>query len=251
MSANKFRLLTVSLLMALWLGSAAGRSVSAQGTAQSQYFPVSSYLPSLDVTPPHFLRIEPDGVQNNSDFFDQVMLATSNRIFRFNSMPIPVFIDPAPADYVGAVEKALQTWETRTNAMIRFVRTSDRQKARITVIWSHLGIPTDRSATEFGAHTITEWKVKTGTFASQKTGTVKPQFIEVNLDVIEPRDADHKVPLLQNLVTHELGHALGLMGHSPERGDMMFRDTDEYSRISQRDLNTLQKIYSRKCDFPL
>lgn len=223
----------------------------AQGPGQSQYFPVWQYLPSLDVTPPHFLRIEQDGVRNDSDFFDQVMLATSNRIFRFETMPIPYFIETAPPDYVDAVKKALQTWETRTNSMIKFVPVASQQQARITIIWSHMGIPADRNATEFGAHTITEWKVKTGPFASQKTGTVKPQYIEVNLDVIDPRDADHKLPLLQNLVTHELGHALGLMGHSPDRGDMMFRDTDEYSRISQRDLNTLRKIYSRKCDFPL
>jgi len=250
MSAERTRssaILTISIL----IGGSWGVAVMAQAPTQNQYLPLSNYLPSLDVTPPHFLRIEQDGVRNTSDFFDQVMLATSNRIFRFKTMPIPVFIEPNQAGYVSAVRKALDTWENRTNSMIKFVPAANRQQARITVIWSHLGIPTDKSITEFGAHTITEWKVKTGPFDSQKTGTVKPQIIEVNLDVIDPRDPDHKLPLLQNLVTHELGHAIGLMGHSPERGDMMYRDTDEYSRISQRDLNTLQKIYSRQCDFPL
>lgn len=247
---NSRSALVSSASLVVALASILTSSALAQAPARNQYLPLN-YLPALDVTPPHFLRIEQDGVRNTSDFFDQVMLATSNRIFRFNVMPIPVFIQSNQPSYVGAVRKALDTWENRTNGMIKFVPAADKQQARITVIWSHLGIPTDRSVTEFGAHTITEWKVKTGPFASQKTGTVNPQIIEVNLDVIDPRDADHKLPLLQNLVTHELGHAIGLMGHSPERGDMMFKDTDEYSRISQRDLNTLQKIYSRKCDFPL
>lgn len=242
--------LVSSVLVVVALASILTISALAQTPARNQYLPLN-YLPALDVTPPHFLRIEQEGVRNTSDFFDQVMLATSNRIFRFNMMPIPVLIQSNQPSYVSAVRKALETWENRTNGMIKFVPAASQQQARITVIWSHLGIPTDRSVTEFGAHTITEWKVKTGPFASQKTGTVNPQIIEVNLDVIDPRDADHKLPLLQNLVTHELGHAIGLMGHSPERGDMMFKDTDEYSRISQRDLNTLQKIYSRKCDFPL
>ncbi|CAN5448261.1 hypothetical protein BH10CYA1_BH10CYA1_44730 [soil metagenome] len=233
------------------LAGGLGVAASAQTPVQNQYLPLSSYLPTLDVTPPHFLRIEQDGVRNTSDFFDQVMLATSNRIFRFNTMPIPVFIQPNQSGYVTAVRKALETWENRTNSMIKFVPAASQQQARITVIWSHLGIPADKSVTEFGAHTITEWKVKTGPFASQKTGAVNPQIIEVNLDVIDPRDPDHKLPLLQNLLTHELGHAIGLMGHSPDRGDMMYKDTDEYSRISQRDLNTLQKIYFRKCDFPM
>lgn len=257
MSAKQDKFAAIFLLPVIVFGSVFATSVIAIGVvgasaqSQNQYFPVSKYLPSLDVSPPHFLRIEQDGVHNNTDFFDQVMAATNNRIFRFNAMPILVFIRPAQPDYVTAVRKALQTWETRTNSTIKFAPAANEQQARIIVIWSHLGIPADRSATEFGAHTITEWKTNAGPFVSQKTGTVKPQYIEVNLDVIDPRDADHKLPLLQNLITHELGHAIGLMGHSTVRGDMMFKDTDEYSRISQRDLNTLQKVYSQRCDFPL
>lgn len=231
-----------------------GAPAISQTAAQNQHLPLSNYLPSLDLVPPHFKRIEQDGSKSRSDYFDQIMLGTSNRIFRFNAVPIPIFIQANQPAYVEACAKALQTWEGRTNAMIKFAQVGSQTQSRISIIWSHLGIPADRSSTEFGAHTITEWKVKTGgvfPLSWQKTGTVAPQIIEVNLDVIDAREPEHRLLLLQNIVTHELGHALGLIGHSQDRGDMMFKDTDEYSRVSQRDLNTLQKIYSRKSDFAL
>ncbi len=78
-----------------------------------------------------------------------------------------------------------------------------------------------------------------------------PQVIEVNLDLIYSKMPEQRYLLCKNILAHELGHALGLLGHSPEKGDLMFSVTDEYSRLSQRDLNTLQKLYERKVDVPL
>ena len=46
---------------------------------------------------------------------------------------------------------------------------------------------------------------------------------------------------------HEMGHALGLGGHSPERADIMYprvrRSAEE--GLSRRDRNTLRALYTR------
>ncbi|MBU6450296.1 MAG: matrixin family metalloprotease [Cyanobacteria bacterium REEB67] len=81
--------------------------------------------------------------------------------------------------------------------------------------------------------------------------TVPPQMIEVNLDVIYDHEEDVRLPLLKNIATHEAGHALGMLGHSQNKADMMYSVTDEHSRISQRDINTLTRLYQRKVDIPL
>jgi Predicted Zn-dependent protease len=81
--------------------------------------------------------------------------------------------------------------------------------------------------------------------------TVPPQEIEVNLDLIYSKVPEARFLLTKNIIAHELGHALGLLGHSPDKGDLMYSITDEHSRLSQRDLNTLQKLYQKKVDVPL
>ncbi len=43
---------------------------------------------------------------------------------------------------------------------------------------------------------------------------------------------------------HEIGHGLGIWGHSPEENDtMFFSQTRDIASISPRDINTLKKIY--------
>ena len=45
---------------------------------------------------------------------------------------------------------------------------------------------------------------------------------------------------------HELGHALGIWGHSPERNDALyFSQVRDFPPISARDINTLKKIYQQ------
>lgn len=49
------------------------------------------------------------------------------------------------------------------------------------------------------------------------------------------------------VVLHEMGHALGLGGHSPDAGDVMFPSVSERAGtgLSSRDRNTLRLLYSR------
>jgi len=48
------------------------------------------------------------------------------------------------------------------------------------------------------------------------------------------------------MVLHEMGHALGILGHSPEPQDIMFAIVDaEQDGLSDRDRATLKKLYER------
>jgi predicted Zn-dependent protease len=52
--------------------------------------------------------------------------------------------------------------------------------------------------------------------------------------------------LVGKLVLHEIGHTLGIVGHSDNRDDIMFYSIDvspREGRVSERDVKTLSELY--------
>lgn len=164
------------------------------------------------------------------------------------SFPLKVYfenLNDVPPYYKDNIFKAMKQWEKSTG-FVKFEQTNDKNYAKIYVIFRD--IDTDCSGEKDCHYTIayTEPVIKYGHILKQVNFT----FHKTN-----PKNANYTNKEVYNTALHELGHALGLMGHSDNPNDVMYsnndRATDVYSRyrsdsqyLSMRDLKTLALLYN-------
>jgi hypothetical protein len=214
-------------------------------------------MPGKDLEPCRFVRIELPGDQQAkaSDYYPMLIHDMHGKVAHFTAMPIPVYFQPLPAPLMQFCVAALDMWEFRSQGLVRFVQVGDPSQARIKVCWQHLGASANE--TSDGAVTQLRWNSQKGRGSPLAGGgrsityVAAPQVVNVNLDVLGTRPAEDQGILLRNVLAHEIGHALGIQTHSPQEGDLMYTETDEYSRISERDLNTLRKLYQTPSNLQL
>lgn len=69
--------------------------------------------------------------------------------------------------------------------------------------------------------------------------------VTIELLTVDPfKDGPIGKRLMRNVCLHEVGHALGLQGHSPFPDDIMYPQLGAQDGISARDVNTLLTLYS-------
>jgi hypothetical protein len=123
----------------------------------------------------------------------------------------------------------MQQWQAATSNGIAFVDTEDTNANDIQVRF--------RPAAELPSTAIGV------TYA-----TYDPTTREMSFARIEIANDLETTAMSLSTCSHELGHALGIGGHSPNENDLMFYAENGTTTTTTRDLNTLRTVY---CDvFP-
>lgn len=89
--------------------------------------------------------------------------------------------------------------------------------------------------------------VPTGSLGADTVGTTTVTYRKSDAKIVRAVilvDAGLGNDLMPQVLTHELGHALGLDGHSPELADVMYARAHLPLVVTERDRNTFALVYS-------
>jgi predicted Zn-dependent protease len=221
--------------------------------AVSSQPPDPDNLPSLKVhTLPQSLALWEQN--NQGDYFDQIETTPLGYLV-WSKFPLKIYVDSVTPENTAAnqrfqqwtatARKAIAEWnvyiplqevQTKDTADILILRSTPTRKVKLNPETGLYNIPR-----AVAAQTNYEFYL-----------TPKPEAIEkrtrrvITLRMTMEVSPNFTGTSLLGTLRHELGHALGIWGHSPKPDDALyFSQVSDPASISPRDINTLKKIYQQ------
>lgn len=171
-----------------------------------------------------------------------------SKIIRWNkeSFPLNVYIDTTttlPDYYISSVRQALNQWQSAID-FISFKTTDKRNDAQIVISFKNLpdNVCDDNVCKYVAGYT------------NPKIISGKLTTMEITIYDKDPKGEYFTTKEIYNTILHELGHSLGIMGHSYSTSDLMYQQNQEQTSIfakhrsefqylTQSDINTVKLLY--------
>jgi len=168
-----------------------------------------------------------------ADYFDRITMASNGRLTRFNRGGITVYADAVPLEanlakaYEQALTQALNLWEKATQASLRFQPSPAAETADIRLKWTHQRRMQGKYE-DIGEAVL---------FRKMDGFHVEIEIFLRNkrtLALLSPE-------IIQSALLHEIGHAIGLWGHSEDPHDVMYFAATA-RQPTERDIATWLKV---------
>ena len=172
------------------------------------------------------------------DYFDRITVASNGRLTRFDRDRITVYTDTIPIEsgvYQEALSRSLSLWEKKTDGQLQFELTPDAAAADIRIKWAYQQ-DRRRSSEYIGEAMLIR--------------DMEGFHVEIEVSLRDRTSLKpHSPEVIQTALLHEIGHAIGLWGHSDDPSDVMyFASTAEGP--TARDIATWTKVNETPVDTP-
>lgn len=168
----------------------------------------------------------------------------NQKVMRWSKIPITYsFVNTGgvPEYFMKEIENAFTKWEVATEHQILFTQVDNDPNI---IIEFNSNNPADINSGKYVvAYTVPELNVN---FL---------KHITIKFYLKDPNNEYYSKNQVYNTALHEIVHAIGFMGHSSDRGDVMHstKDSksvinDEREELTQADINTVKLLYKIKPD---
>lgn len=192
------------------------------------------------------LAFIPNGVTGGGG--DYLHSIVSGGVFRWapHRLPLHVFIDDGQGvsayrpQFRQIARDSLNAWMEAAGGKLAWTEASDPQQADIVITWS------DQISIRNG--NLEAGRTTAAMQMNPRTGQKFMAAAEVKiLTRIGPKIFNDTE--IRKTTLHEVGHALGLQGHSAEPGDIMYAalSRQQVPYLQSRDSSTIQRLYG---DYP-
>lgn len=160
-------------------------------------------------------------------------VSENGKYYRFSKMPVNVYIEPTV--YKASVQNAFKTWQNATYNRAGFNFVNDEKTAQIRVYFKN--VLNQNYAVLEDSEFI--------------TGFSKPYYqngfiYKSDIFLLQKNPLTGKILPKEEVYTtalHEIGHAIGLRGHSDKSSDVMSSKRSTLRNLSERDKNTVLLLY--------
>ena len=184
-------------------------------------------------------------VRNNRKYINQKFpenyierVLSYGKLKRWNpeTFPLTVYIEnnpQLPEYYYSETKKAFQQWQKDTENFVQFVYTNNKQSANIRCKFKNYTSLKNNSPAGM-ALGVTQIKTKKGVL----------KYSQIDLSITDSKGKYFDSKHLYSTILHEVGHSLGLSGHSVNKKDIMYPVNYNNLSLSKGDINTLKLLYS-------
>ena len=158
-----------------------------------------------------------------------------------NSEPITYHVTSymsVPHMYMNTVRQAFNNWQSAINGVIKFQEVQSSKNAKINITFVESLDPK-----------LTRDNPNLSAVVVPVINDVKLEKMNIDMKRLDSYSREYTEENLLSLAQHQIGHALGLWGHSANESDVMYYSGDvvDYETvlkgISTRDVNTLLLVY--------
>lgn len=209
--------------------------------------------PRVHPLPPTLAQQPPNTA---GDYFDQVQTPIVGALI-WSQFPVTVYIQPETTEeqanpflqrrsqlWIKAIQQAVQEWQT----LLPLQLVDQADQADIKIWRSTPPLQLKPSSPEAGDRRLPIPRARSAEtryeLYAQPTIPGNPSRLAHRMTIhIRP---DQAATYLEAAARHELGHAIGIWGHSPQPTDALyFSQVRHPAPISLRDINTLKRIYAQ------